>query len=46
MDAVWGAVNHLFGEYGASQANLTLIEYDAQRNYAVLHCSHKALDTD
>lgn len=43
MNAVWGAVTRLFGEYGASQANLNLIEYDDQRNYAVLRCSHKAL---
>lgn len=44
MDAVWGAVTRLFGEYGASKVNLNLIEYDAQRNCAVLFCSHKALD--
>ena len=44
MNAVWGAVTRLFGEYGASQVNLNFIEYDVQRNYAVLRCSHKALD--
>ncbi len=44
MDTIWGAVTRLFGEYGASQVNLNLIEYDAQRNYAVLRCSHRALD--
>jgi RNase P/RNase MRP subunit POP5 len=44
INAVWGAVLRLFGEYGASQANLTLIEYNPQRNYAVIGCSHKALE--
>jgi len=43
MDAVWDAVLQLFGEYGASQANLTLIEYDPQKSYAVMRCSNKAL---
>ena len=44
MNAVCDAVLRLFGEYGASQANLTLIEYNPQRNYAVIRCSHKALE--
>ena len=45
MDAVWNAVLKLFGEYGASHTNLLLIKYDAQRNYAVVRCSHTALET-
>ena len=44
MDAVWNAVLKLFGEYGASQANLSLMEYDPQRNYAVVRCSHAVLE--
>jgi len=44
MDAVWKAVVQLFGEYGASQASLSLIEYDSQNNYAIVHCSHRAVD--
>jgi len=44
MDAVWSAVLKLFGEYGASQANLRLMEADPQRNYAVVRCSHVALE--
>jgi len=44
MDAVWDAVLQLFGEYGASQANLTLIQYDPQKGYAVVRCSNKALE--
>jgi len=44
MDAVWKAVVQLFGEYGASQASLSLIEYNLQKNYAIMHCSHKAVE--
>jgi len=44
MDAVWNAVLKLFGEYGASQANLNLMEADPQRNFAVVRCSHTALE--
>jgi len=45
MDALWNALLKLFGEYGASQANVSLVEYDQQRNYAVVRCSHTALET-
>ncbi len=44
MNAVWGAVTQLFGEYGASQVSLNFIEQDVQKNYAILRCSHRALD--
>jgi ribonuclease P/MRP protein subunit POP5 len=44
MDAVWNSVLKLFGEYGASQANLSLIEHDLQRNYVVVRCFHTALE--
>jgi len=44
MDTLWNAVLQLFGEYGASQTNLTLMKYDLKRNCAILRCSHKALD--
>ena len=44
MDAVWKAVFELFGEYGASRTNVSLMEYDPQRNYAVVRCSHTALE--
>ena len=44
MDAVWNAVLRLFGEYGASQTNLVLMRYSSEPNYAILRCSHKALD--
>jgi len=44
MDAVWKAVLQLFGEYGASQANLILIDCNPQKSYAIVRCSHKALE--
>jgi len=44
MDAVWKAVVQLFGEYGASQASLSLIEYNSQKNCAVVRCSHTSVD--
>ena len=44
MDAVWNAVLKLFGEYGASQANLRLMEADPQRNSVVVRCFHVALE--
>jgi ribonuclease P/MRP protein subunit POP5 len=44
MDAVWNAVLELFGEYGASQTNVSLIKYDPHRNFVVVRCSHTALE--
>ena len=44
MDAVWDAVLELFGEYGASQTNLRLIEYYIERSYVVVRCSHTTLE--
>ncbi len=42
-DAVWNAIEKLFGEYGASQAGLYFIKYDREKREAVLRCSLKAL---
>lgn len=44
MNAIWNAILQLFGEYGASQTNLQLIEYNSQKNHAIIRCSHKALE--
>lgn len=43
-DAVWNAVLRLFGEYGASQANLALIEYDQEKSWGIIRCSHRAVE--
>ena len=42
-DAIWKAVGQLFGEYGASQLGMVMIEYDEQRSHGVVRCSHKTL---
>jgi len=42
-DAVWSAVIQLFGQYGASQAGLFLVEYDKGKKQAVLRCAQRAL---
>jgi len=44
IHTIWSAILKLFGEYGASQVNLALIEYDPQKSYAVVRCLHKALE--
>jgi ribonuclease P/MRP protein subunit POP5 len=44
MNAVWKAIFQLFGEYGASQTDLSLMEADPERNYSVVSCSHKSLE--
>jgi ribonuclease P/MRP protein subunit POP5 len=44
MDAVWNAVSKLFGEYGASQTGLILIDYDVERRLLVVRTAHTALD--
>jgi len=43
-DAVWNSLARLFGEYGASQAELSLIEYNQEKKQAIFRCSHKALE--
>jgi len=42
-DAIWNSLIQLFGEYGASQSGLFLVEYDKQKKQAILRCSLKAL---
>jgi RNase P/RNase MRP subunit POP5 len=44
MDAVWNAVSRLFGEYGASQTGLSLIDYDEAEKLAVIRTWHKTLE--
>ena len=43
-NAIWDAIIQLFGEYGASQTNLSLIRYNHEKDYAIVRCSHKALE--
>ena len=44
MNAIWGAVSKLFGEYGASQAGLSLIDYDETNKLVVIRTWHKTLE--
>lgn len=44
MDAVWGALLKLFGEYGASMASLTLIAYQTEKNIAIIRVAHKEVE--
>jgi RNase P/RNase MRP subunit POP5 len=43
LDAVWGAVGKLYGEYGSSLTGLALIEYDAEKKMAVIRTELAAL---
>jgi len=43
-DAVWNAVLQLFGEYGASQTSLALIEYDQEKCWGIIRCLHRAVE--
>lgn len=44
LDAVWGAVLKLYGEYGASRVGLALIDYDVEKRFAVIRTVHSAVD--
>jgi ribonuclease P/MRP protein subunit POP5 len=43
-DAVWKAILQLFGEYGASQTHLTLVEYDQEKSLGIIRCSHRTVE--
>lgn len=43
LDAVWNALTQLFGEYGASLAELAFMRDYKQKGYFVLRCSRRAL---
>jgi len=44
MGAVWGAIDKLYGEYGASKTGLKIIDYDAREQFAVIRVSLVAVD--
>jgi RNase P/RNase MRP subunit POP5 len=44
IDTIWGAVTKLYGEHGASQTSLALIDYDLENKTAVLRTSLATLD--
>jgi len=45
MDAVWGAVLKIFGEYGASKCGLALIDYKSEEKLAILRVVHTEVET-
>ena len=45
LDAVWGALYKLYGEYGASLAGLVLVGFDGEARQAVLRANLVALDS-
>ena len=44
LDAVWAAVARLYGEVGASQTGLSLIDFDMKRKLAVIRVSLASLN--
>lgn len=44
MNAVWGALVKLFGEYGASRAGLALIDYNMEKRIAVIRAAHTEVE--
>jgi RNase P/RNase MRP subunit POP5 len=43
LDAVWGAVDKLYGEHGSSLTGLALIEYDVEEKTAIIRTELAAL---
>jgi RNase P/RNase MRP subunit POP5 len=43
IDAIWATIAKLYGEVGASQSGLTLIDFDVERKVAVIRVSLAAL---
>ncbi|MDH7595292.1 MAG: Rpp14/Pop5 family protein [Candidatus Bathyarchaeia archaeon] len=41
---VWNTISRLFGEYGASKTGLVVVEYDANKNRAILRCANVATE--
>ena len=44
LDAVQASVHRLFGEYGASKANVKLIKIVPEKRQLVIRCSHMMLE--
>jgi RNase P/RNase MRP subunit POP5 len=44
MDAVWDAIYRLYGEHGASQTSLSLIDFNESRKRVVLRTGHTTVE--
>ncbi len=43
LDSIWKAIKQLFGEFGASQTGLALIDFDGEEKTAIVRVSLGAL---
>lgn len=43
QNLLWSSIVRLFGEYGASQADIDLIEFNHEMKYAIVRCQHNIL---
>jgi RNase P/RNase MRP subunit POP5 len=43
LDAVWTAVTRLYGEFGASQAGLSLVDFNEEKKAATIRVSLRTL---
>lgn len=44
VDAIWGSILKLYGEYGASKVRLSLISHNTAEGFAVIKTVHTALE--
>ncbi len=44
IDAIWNAVTKLYGEYGASQTSLAMIDYNTERRLAIIRTANTTVD--
>jgi RNase P/RNase MRP subunit POP5 len=44
MDVVWETISRLYGEYGASQTSLSLINFDEKNKSVVLRTGHTTVE--
>jgi len=45
MNAIWNSITKLYGEHGASQTALTLIDYSMDKKQATIRVANAAVDT-
>ncbi|MEM2960350.1 MAG: Rpp14/Pop5 family protein [Candidatus Bathyarchaeia archaeon] len=43
QSTLWSSIIRLFGEYGASLTNISLIDYNINKRYVIVCCSHREL---
>ncbi len=44
METIWNSITKLYGEYGASQTGLTLIDYNMEEKQATIRVANAAID--